>query len=49
MSLTVPMAAELEMILTLLHKKNAGPFMSQQWEVDVFVDSSEIGWGASPW
>ena len=46
-SLTLPMAAELEMILTLLHKKNAGPFMSQQWEVDVFVDSSEIGWGAT--
>jgi hypothetical protein len=41
------MTREMEMILVLMEKKNAGPFMSQQWEVDVFVDSSEIGWGAT--
>ena len=42
LAITPPMAREMEMILVLLEKKNAGPFMSQQWEVDVFVDSSEI-------
>ena len=47
LAITGPMAREMEMILVLLKKKNAGPFMSQQWEVDVFVDSSEIGWGAT--
>ena len=46
-AITAPMTREMDMILTLLHKRNAGPFMSQQWEVDVFVDSSEIGWGAT--
>ena len=45
--LNAPMNRELEMILVLLEKRNAGPFMSQQWEVDVFVDSSEIAWGAT--
>ena len=46
-ALTAPMTREMEMILSLLYQKNAGPFISQQWEVDVFVDSSEIGWGAT--
>ena len=46
-AITALMARELDMVLTLLYKRNAGPFMSQQWEVDVFVDSSEIGWGAT--
>ena len=45
--ITSPMVRELEMIHTLLRMRNGGPFMSQQWEVDVFVDSSEIGWGAT--
>ena len=46
-ALTTPMTRELNMVLTMLQKSNSGPFMSQQWEVDVFVDSSEIGWGAT--
>ena len=46
-AITVHMAREMDMVLTLLQRRNAGPFMSQQWEVDVFVDSSEIGWGAT--
>ena len=47
LALSAPMTREMEMILVLLEKRNAGPFMSQQWEVDVFVDSSEIAWGAT--
>ena len=44
--LTSCMREEIEMLLFLLAKKNGAPFMSRKFELDIFCDSSEIGWGA---
>ena len=45
--LTKSMVEEVHMLTLLLKQRNGGPFMNQKWEVDVFVDSSEIGYGAT--
>jgi len=43
---TWAMRQELVVLGRLLLTANGAPFVSPRWEVDLFVDSSEIGWGA---
>jgi hypothetical protein len=44
---TPQMRDELVMLGQLLSSSNGAPFMNASSEIDLFVDSSEIGWGAS--
>jgi hypothetical protein len=46
-SVTPQMRDELVMLGQLLSSSNGAPFMNAISEIDLFVDSSEIGWGAS--
>ena len=41
------MVEEVKLLTLLLTNRNGAPFVNQQWELDVYVDSSEIGYGAT--
>ena len=37
---------ELRMLISLLMENRGHPFMDARWEADIYVDTSETGWGA---
>ena len=37
---------ELAMLRSLLVDRNGVPFVSEMWELDLWTDTGEVGWGA---